>query len=254
MLIDSHCHLNDPRFNDQQAALIAAAAQAEVSDYVVPATTVSGWPAIHQLATDYPGVHPAYGLHPWFIDQHDRDAMTQLSHWLASHPAVAVGECGLDFLRPNRPQQEQLFAAQIELARDCNLPLIIHAHKALDRVIQMLRQFPGVTGVIHRFSGSLDQAQRLIDLDFYVGVAAGITDTRQAKLRRTLAALPLERLLLESDAPDLPPAGVTAELNAPEFLPLTLTALAELQQQPPAQVARQTSLNSQHLFNIQASH
>ncbi|RLA17331.1 MAG: TatD family deoxyribonuclease [Gammaproteobacteria bacterium] len=250
MLIDSHCHLDDPRFNGQHTALISAAAEAGVSDCVLPATTTSSWQPIAKLATCYANVHPAYGLHPWFLDQHEEGAINQLTSWIEHHPTVAIGECGLDFSREEHSHQEELFADQIELAQQTGLPLIIHAHKALDRVIQLLRHHSGVRGVVHRFAGSQRQAEQLTELGIYIGVAAGITYPKQAKLRRTIAALPLETLLLESDAPDLPPAGITDPLNAPQLLPLTLKALAELLTKPLAEVSQQTTLNTQQLFNI----
>jgi len=250
MLIDSHCHLDDPQFGGRQAALIAAAIKAGVTDCVVPATTVSSWQRIADLAGHYESVHPAYGLHPWFLDQHEPDATGQLASWIDNHPPVAIGECGLDFSRGDRDSQERLFTAQIELAQLTGLPLIIHAHKALDRAIQLLRNFPGTVGVIHRFSGSREQAERLINLGFFVGVAAGVTYPGQTKLRQTIAALPLEKLLLESDAPDLPPARIPDPLNAPHLLPLTLKVLAELLDEPLDEVARQTTLNTQQLFSL----
>jgi len=218
MLIDSHCHLDDPQFGGRQAALIAAAIKAGVTDCVVPATTVSSLQRIADLAGHYESVHPAYGLHPWFLDQHEPDATGQLASWIDNHPPVAIGECGLDFSRGDRDSQERLFTAQIELAQLTGLPLIIHAHKALDRAIQLLRNFPGTVGVIHRFSGSREQA--------------------------------LEKLLLESDAPDLPPARIPDPLNAPHLLPLTLKVLAELLDEPLDEVARQTTLNTQQLFSL----
>lgn len=250
MLIDSHCHLDDPRFGGQQAILISAATRAGVTEYLLPGTTASNWQPIADLAARYTKVHPAYGLHPWFIDEHADNALSQLTRWMDNHPAVAIGECGLDFSRDDRDRQERLFTAQIAIAEQAGLPLIIHSYKAMDRVIQLLRQPQSITGVIHRFSGSLQQAEQLMELGFYIGVAAGITYSSQAKLRRTIATLPLNRLLLESDAPDLPPAGIGHRLNAPEYLPMTLAALAELLGEEPTEVARQTTMNTRRLFAI----
>lgn len=253
-LIDSHCHLDDPRFQCHPGRLLAAAQQVGVSDIVLPATTAASWPGIAEIAKNHPGVHAAYGLHPWFVDHHGDEAINRLSRWLEGHPAVAIGECGLDFSRDNMAAQQQLFAGQIELAQQIGLPLIVHAHRSLDKVIQCLRGQPGINGVVHRFAGSRQQAEQLIERGFLIGVAAGITYPANKKLRCTMAALPLETLLLESDAPDLPPQGAPTdnapEINRPEWLPVTLTALAELLDESPAEIARRTTINSRRLFNI----
>ncbi len=250
MLIDSHCHLDDTRFAGQQAALISAAAGVGVTHYVVPTTGADNWPLVAELAANFSAINAAYGLHPWFVDHHPQNASAQLAQWLDRHPAVAIGECGLDFGRPNPTLQQALFAEQIKLAAEAGLPLIVHAHKALDAVIQLLRKYPGVRGVIHRFTGSLQQGLQLVDLGFYIGVAAGITYPNQVRLRKAIANVPLTSLLLESDAPDLPPAGTDAPLNAPQYLPRTLASLAELLDSNSEQVAQQTTLNSQTPFGI----
>ena len=262
MMIDSHCHLDDIRFQQQQFELVGAAAQVGVEQIVVPTVWPTNWPAVADLVDRFTGVHAAYGLHPWFLatelvdSNHSsaNDLIAQLDDWLLNHHAVAVGECGLDFSRrfdvSQRSHQQELFIGQIELAQRHGLPLILHAHKALDPVIHCLRQSPGIRGVVHRFDGSLQQAQRLIDIGFFIGVAAGITYPKNRKLREVIAQLPLESILLETDAPDLPPAEQVGGLNQPEFMPLIATALANCQGCSRAQVAAQTTANSRLLFGL----
>ena len=261
-MIDSHCHLDDMRFQQQQSELVEAAAQVGVEQIVVPTVWPTNWPAAADLVDQFTGVHAAYGLHPWFlatelVDSGDSSIdglIAQLDDWLLNHQAVAIGECGLDFSRrfdvSQRPLQQKLFVGQIELAQQHGLPLILHAHKALDPVIQSLRQYSGLCGVVHRFSGSLQQAQRLIEMDFFIGVAAGITYPKQAKLREVIAKLPLESLLLETDAPDLPPAEQVGGLNRPDFLRQVAMALADCQGCSLAEVTAQTSINSRQLFGL----
>lgn len=255
VLIDSHCHLNDHRFSDQQPQLIGTAADAGVTGIVVPAADPADWPRIGQLTSRFDALHAAYGIHPWYSAAADQSTFKRLRQLIEQQPTVAIGECGLDFdqrrlQQAPLEQQRQVFKQQIDLARAGQLPLIIHSHKSLDQVIQILRQADGSRGVIHRFSGSLQQARRLIDLGFYIGVAAAITYPKQQRLRATLAQLPIEHMLLESDAPDLPPAALAGQLNRPEYLPQTAACLAELFQRSTAEIAEQTTANSNRLFGI----
>lgn len=263
MYIDSHCHLDDGRFQQRQAELVVEAVAAGVEQIVVPSVWPTNWGAVAALVDRLDGVHGAYGLHPWFLklaaddpgDSHQiDDLIQQLDGWLCNHSTVAIGECGLDFSRrfelASRTPQQQLFQAQIELALRYKLPLIIHGHKALDPLIQLLRRFPGVRGVVHRFDGSLQQAHQLIDIGFFIGVAAGVTFPKQRRLRDVIAQLPIACLLLETDAPDLPPAASSRSLNQPSFLPQIAIAVAELQGLTLAQVAAETSRNSRNLFGI----
>ncbi|MBL4623204.1 MAG: TatD family hydrolase [Immundisolibacteraceae bacterium] len=262
MYIDSHCHLDDARFDLHQAELIADASAVGVEQIVVPSVWSTHWGAVAGLADHFDGVHGAYGLHPWFLasaandpdENQADDLIRQLDDWLCNHSAVAVGECGLDFSRrfdeAQRALQQPLFQAQIELAQRHQLPLIIHGHKALDRVIHLLSRYSGARGVVHRFDGSLQQAQQLIEMGFFIGVAAGITFPRQRRLRQVIAQLPVTSLLLETDAPDLPPAGSSGSLNQPSLLPKIADVLAELLASTRAEVAAQTSENSRKLFGI----
>ncbi len=255
MMIDSHCHLNDLRFGSQQQQLIDHAIAAGVTTIVVPAADPADWPLLGQLSDRFDTLHTAFGIHPWYCADADQTTLDRLRQMIEQHPVVAIGECGLDFDRRRlqhapAEQQQRIFQQQIDLARESQLPLIIHSHKSLDQVTRMLRQANASRGVVHRFSGSLQQAQRLIDLGFYIGVAAAITYPAQQRLRKTLAQLPVERLLLESDAPDLPPATHLGQLNRPEYLPEILASLAGLLRIPTAVLAEQTTRNSTALFGL----
>lgn len=261
MYIDSHCHLDDGRFQQRQYELVAAAKAAGVAQVVVPSVWPTNWGAVARLVDDIDQVHAAYGLHPWFLQsaldgvrEFQLDGLIQqLDDWVSNNRTVAIGECGLDFSRSfsadHRLAQRQLFEAQLALAQCHGLPVIIHAHKALDRVVELLRE-SSVVGVVHRFDGSLQQARQLVDMGFYIGVAAGITFTNQRRLRGVIGQLPITSLMLETDGPDLVPAGCGASLNEPAFLPQIAAALADLQGCSLMQVAIQTTLNSQGLFGI----
>lgn len=251
-MIDSHVHLDAPAFDADRAEVLAESRRAGVSGFVVPAVARSGFAGLAALAAAEPDVHPAFGLHPLFLEQHDAADPELLADWLADHPAVAVGECGLDFhvagLDPDR--QRRLFDAQLRIARDADLPLIVHARKAVDEVYARLRRVGGLRGVIHSFSGSREQAERLIDLGFRLGFGGPITYPRARRLRALVTTLPVEALLAETDAPDQPLCGCQGQRNSPARLPQVIATMAELRGVPVAELAARLDTNARALFRL----
>ena len=197
-LIDTHCHLDDDRFDDDRDALIARARISGVSQIVIPATTAERWKKIQQITQQYSGVYAAYGLHPMFILQHQEKHLNELDGWLDQEEVVAVGECGLDFFKGYQDQQSQLefFKAQLDIAQNHRLPVIIHARKSLDLILREIRLRTKLRGVIHSFSGSLQQAQQLYDLGFRLGIAATISYERANKLRQIVRDIDIEALVI----------------------------------------------------------
>ena len=156
--------------------LATNAAEAGVSRMVVPATTANRWEKIRLLCARHDGLYPAYGLHPWFVEQHQLIHLRELDEWLARERPVALGECGLDFYQSRRDEdwQKRLFVEQLQLAANHGLPVIVHSRKANDDVIGLLRRHARHGGVVHSFGGSLQHAQRLFDLGFKLGIAATV--------------------------------------------------------------------------------
>ena len=251
-LIDSHCHLDDDRFDDQRERIIDAAGAAGVGKIILPATTANRWEKIKGLCQSAKGLFPAYGLHPMFIERHQLIHLQELDEWLDREKPVAVGECGLDFFtgRTDEQWQRQLFCEQLQLACNHQLPVIVHVRKAMDEVISLLRKQPGCGGVIHSFSGSLQQAQQLFELGYKLGIAATISFDRAKKLRSVVAAMPVEALLLESDAPDQPGVNHRGELNQPAFVIEHLQVMAELRECDAGELGLQLARNTERLFNI----
>lgn len=251
-LIDSHCHLDDDRFDPQRAAVIARAAAAGIGRMVIPATTANRWDKVKQLCAAHAGLHAAYGLHPWFIEQHQAAHLRELDEWLAQEQPVAVGECGLDFFssRVDEAWQRQLFTEQLQLAVNHRLPVIVHARKSMDDVISLLRRHSGPGGVVHSFAGSRQQAQQLYDLGFKLGIAASVSFERARKLRAVVAAMPDDALLLESDAPDQPGALHRGELNEPAYIAEHLQTMAELRGCDAEDLAVILNRNAESLFGI----
>ncbi|MCW8903335.1 TatD family hydrolase [Sedimenticola sp.] len=254
-IIDSHCHLDDSSFAADFEQMLGRAEKAGVSTLVVPAIQASGWAALQQLCQRFPQLHPAYGLHPMFMPHHREQDLTALSRQLAQGRAIAVGECGLDFYipKPDKQRQQQFFEAQLELAQQYRLPVIIHARKAVEQVVLTLRRYPGLTGVLHSFSGSRQQAERLIDMGFLMSFGGPATYANAHRLHKLIAWMPPNSFLLETDSPDQPTATHRGERNEPAYLPEILHAISSLKGIPAERLAEETTANARRLFNLPAT-
>lgn len=252
MLIDSHCHLDAAEFDADRSQVIARASAAGVVRQVVPAITAASWPKLREVCAQAPGLHPAYGLHPMYLDDHAPAHLPELRSWIERERPVAVGECGLDyFVEGLDPAQQQLyFEGQLVLAREFDLPVIVHARRAVDAVTAAIRRIGGLRGVVHSFSGSPEQARQLWQLDFMVGLGGPVTYERANRLRRLAATMPLEYLLLETDAPDQPDAGIRGQRNEPARLVTVCDTIAALRGADPNEVAEATTKNAERLFGL----
>lgn len=250
--VDSHCHLDDPRFDADRGEVVARARAAGVRQIVVPATTAARWPVVRAACAGGPGLFPAYGLHPMFIAEHGPAELAALEAELARGDAVAIGEAGLDFSNPlwDPGAQRRVFAHQVGLARETGLPLIVHARKAVEEIIQVFKHAGGVAAVVHSYSGSIEQARQLADLGVHVSLGGPVTHERAQRLHKLVAALPDWQLLLETDAPDQPDAGIAGQRNEPARLPLIGEAVAQLRGQEALSVAAMTSANARRLFGL----
>ncbi|MCB1568374.1 MAG: TatD family hydrolase [Xanthomonadales bacterium] len=254
-LIDSHCHIDAEEFDGDRQAVLDRAAQAGVKRIIAPAIHAEGWPKLKALAEVHPQIVPVYGLHPMYLAHHRFEHLDALRDWVARERPCAIGECGLDHflpeLDPNR--QRDILIGQLRLARDFDLPVILHARKAVDELMALLRRIGGLRGVVHSFSGSHQQAMKLCEMGFMLGLGGPVTYERANRLRGLVRELPLEHLLLETDAPDQPDSGHRGQRNEPAHLPHVLHAIAELRGQAAADIARQTHANALRLFTLDMS-
>ncbi len=251
ILFDSHVHLDAPEFDSDRARVLLAAQTAGVSEMLVPAVAAVSWPKLHALCESVAGLYPAYGLHPCFLSQHGNGDLTSLENWLGTHSAVAIGECGLDFCVPgiDSGRQLTLLRGQFAIAHQFDLPLVLHARRAFEQVILELRRFgKPLRGVVHSFSGSAEQAGELWRLGFHLGIGGPVTYERARRLRRVVASIPLESLLLETDAPDQPGKHHRGQRNEPAFLPEVLQCVADLRGEAPEELAAATTANARRLF------
>ena len=253
-LIDSHCHLDVAEFETDLPETLDRARATGVSGFIVPAIGAARWAHLAELAARFPDFHPGYGLHPMFLAEHTDADLAALPDWIKRPECVAVGECGLDFFVPGLDVecQESIFIEHIRLAGVFNKPLIIHARKATERVIQLLKQYGPATGVIHSYSGSLEQARQLVDMGFLLGIGGPLTYPRSTRLRAIVKEIPLQFLLLETDAPDQPMSGEQGRRNEPEKLIRVAEAVAEARAISVGEVATQTTGNAERLFGLAA--
>lgn len=252
MLVDSHCHLDAGEFDPDRAEVIARARAAGVRHQVIPAIDAQGWTRLRDICRAGEGLHPAYGLHPMFLDSHRDEHLEQLREWLQRERPVAVGECGLDYFVEglDRQRQQSVFEGQLELAREFDLPVIVHARRAVDAVIAAIRRIGDLRGVVHSFSGSEEQASQLWRAGFLIGLGGPVTYERARRLRRIVASMPLEHLLLETDAPDQPDSCIRGQRNEPARLTEVLRTIAQLREETEEHVAEVTTANAKRLFGL----
>ena len=251
-LIDSHCHLDFEAFDEDRQAVIERARSAGVRDIVIPGVNRGKWERIRNICMRDEHIHACYGLHPYMAEQHQDSDIEKLDRWLSNNDCIAIGECGLDYRKDQADRQVQLryFNAQIELASATGKPVVVHAVRATEDVIRSIRKHPGLSGMVHSFSGSYEQALQLIDMGFYISFGGNITHENATRLRKTASTLPLEAILLETDAPDQPDAAHENQRNEPAYLVNVLKCLGELREEPIEQIASQTTSNARELFQI----
>ncbi len=250
-MIDTHCHLNAREFDTDRDAVVAAAREAGVTTLILPSVEVSGFPAVRACCQRYPGCHPAYGIHPLYVGAAREDDLYTLRQWLrdeisGEHPPVAVGEIGLDFFVPGHDasRQEQFFIEQLQIAAEFNLPVLLHVRRAVVQVLKCLRHSKVRRGIAHAFNGSRQQAQAFIDLGFKLGFGGAMTWPRATRIRQLATELPLESIVLETDAPDMSPVWRQGQRNSPDQLPLIAATLADLTRLPPGRILEQTNANA----------
>ncbi len=261
-MFDAHCHLDDPRFDDQWPQLIKNARKANLSHIVSAGIHPSKIPQQQKLAQiDFP-ISLNYGLHPWEAAKLNKkeidQTLTLLREALQASskytPPVAIGEIGLD-LSPKLPPeshdlQRYAFREQLAIAKEYDLPIVIHAIRSHHLILKILKsdQLPPKLGMIHGFSGHPDLAKSYLKMGLYLSFGSNITYPKSRKTRLALKEIPLDRLLVETDAPDSPPAPLHGQLNEPANLPLIIEKIAQIREEPFEKITAQTTSNSQKLF------
>ncbi len=265
MFCDTHCHIDFEDYDADRSAVLERAKQANLCFLINPGIDLASSNAAISLSQEYPGfIFAAVGIHPNYVSSMAKGDFKRLSDLAHAQALVAIGEIGLDYYREySEPaQQREAFLAQLDLAAQCELPVIIHNREASRDLVPILRdwqrglpvssrlkQFPGV---LHAYSGSLDEALELAELNFTFGLGGPVTYHNGAERRAVAAGLPLEVILLETDAPFLTPHPHRGKRNEPAYIPLIAAEIARLHQRTPEEIGIITTQNAIRLFNLHA--
>ncbi len=262
VLVDAHCHLQDRQFDADRPQVLERARRAGVRAFVVVGWDLESSRRAVDLADEHPDVYAVIGVHPHYASGFDGRALRSLRRLADSAKVVAIGETGLDFYRNLSPPEDQrrAFRAQLELAGELRLPVVVHSRAADEETFALLGQYERAMlgrwphdrplGQMHCFAGDLSLALRYVRLGFLVSVPATCTYPRSERICTVARGIPLRWLTVETDAPYLPPQGRRGQRNEPAYLPETVEAVARLRGEEPARVARGTALAAAWLFGL----
>jgi TatD DNase family protein len=252
MFIDTHCHLDDPVLFGRLREVIGNARLAGVNRFIVPGVSPHCWSSISALADGVSGIFPAYGLHPMHADLYHEGVASELAHY--AEAAVAIGEIGLDYMLPEIPRERQILAFhdQLRLAVKMGLPVLIHCRKAFRDLLLIMREEHAekVGGIMHAFSGSAEVAGDCIRLGFAISVAGPVTYLNAVRPVELVRNIPLEHLVLETDAPDMPPEPFRGNTNEPAYLLETAKKVAQIKGVSLEEVAALTTINAERLLHL----
>jgi len=253
-IVDTHCHLYSEEFDGDRDEMIGRARERGVRTFYLPAIDSSSIPGMLKLEADYPGVCKAMmGLHPCYVKENWREELAIVEDWLSKREFAAVGEIGLDFYwdRTFEEQQYEAFRTQIAWAKKYNLPIVIHSRNSMQECINMVREAQDGTlkGIFHCFGGSLESARQIINAGMLLGIG-GVLTYKNAGLPAILEQIPLEHIVLETDAPYLTPVPLRGKRNESSYLTYIISKLAEVKGVSEEEVARITTANSDRLFKL----
>ena len=262
-LIDTHCHLNFDSYSEDRGEVLKRAADAGVKRIIIPATDLASAEEAIRLAYQYPGVYAAVGIHPNSSAGFHDDDLKALASLAVEPKVVAIGEIGLDYYRDRSPKsrQQHAFQAQLALAAELELPVIVHNREAGNGVMSILEEWTATLsdslktrpGVLHSFSAPQEIADRALAFGFYLGFTGPITFKKADALRRIAAAIPLDRTLVETDGPFLTPTPYRGKRNEPAYIPYIIERLASLRSLSVQAMARATTNNASVLFSLPPS-
>lgn len=252
--IDSHAHIYSEQFKADQQDAIRKAAEAGVSQILMPNIDHTSIDAMLQTESDHPGVCLAMmGLHPCSVQKNFEQELYTVEGWLARRPFIAIGETGVDLYwdKTFLAQQQEALGIQARWAKQYRIPLVLHTRDAFQETYEVIaREQDGtLTGVFHCFSGTAAEARQALELGFYLGIG-GVATFKNGGLDKLLPEVPLERLVLETDCPYLAPVPHRGKRNEPAYLPLIARKVADIKQIPLADLAAATTANSRKLFNL----
>ncbi|MGV6827213.1 MAG: TatD family hydrolase [bacterium] len=249
-LVDTHCHFDLPVFDPDRVQILRECHTLGINQILVPAIRRTSWDRLLAVCSQHPGLYPALGLHPMFTAEHRDEDIDDLARQAEIHRPVAIGEIGLDFYQDNgdRERQVQLFEEQLRIAANLELPVVLHVRKAYDEVLHALRNNPVIGGTCHAFNGSQQQAHQYLEMGFKLGFGGMLTYERSTRLRKLAKELPLESIVLETDAPDMSPESLRGQRNTPATIAQVVQVLAEIRGINPEDAANATTENAAQVF------
>lgn len=260
MLVDTHCHLNFNRYDEDRDDIIARATEASVTRIINPGIDIETSRAAIALTQRYDGVYAAVGIHPNDTASFDNAMLDTIRDLAAETKVVSIGEIGLDYYWDKSPKtvQATAFRAQLDLAAELELPVIVHNREASEDVIPILEEWAQTLptslkerpGVLHSFSAPQEAAERALAAGFYLGFTGPITYKNASELRQVAATVPLDRILIETDGPFLTPQQHRGKRNEPAYIPYIVDRLASLHQISVEEMGKHTTQNAERLFNL----
>lgn len=254
MIFDTHAHYDDRQFEEDRAELLGSMQEQGVGMIVDAGSDIASWDKIGQLTEQYPFIYGAIGVHPDEVGELDEEKMQRMEKLLSGEKMVAVGEIGLDYYwdKENRDLQKMWFIRQLELARQLDLPVIIHSREAAADTMEIMKQHAkGLDGVIHCFSYSPEQAKEYVKMGFYLGIGGVVTFKNAKKLKEVVQEIPLEALVLETDSPYLAPVPHRGKRNNSQNLVYVAEEIAALKGVSYEEVVRQTTENAKKLYRLE---
>ncbi|OIR12395.1 putative deoxyribonuclease YjjV [mine drainage metagenome] len=256
MLIDTHCHLDAAEFDADRDLIASSALQQGVSKIVIPAVARNNFDAVLEICLQHKHCAYALGIHPMFVDNSAIDDVDMLRAYVQANNPVAIGEIGLDYfvykpsINPaNIERQVFFFTEQLKIAKQHQLPVLLHVRNAVDDVLKYLRKHQVVGGIAHAFNGSFQQAEQFIQLGFKLGFGGAMTYSRALKIRELAEKLPLESIVLETDSPDIPPEWLgQGGRNTPLELPGIAQVLADIRRENVSEVVDITGANALNIL------
>jgi TatD DNase family protein len=250
-MFDSHAHLTDEKFKDDRKEVISRAVDAGMTGILTIHSPLEDRENFKELIDNYEFIYGAVGVHPG--DKPDKEAVNSINDMLQDKKIVAVGEIGLDYHYKDNPPgdiQIKMLQAQLQLARENNLPVIIHCRDAWEDMIKILCREKVCRGVMHCFSGEEEMMKKCLDMGLYISIAAPVTFPNAEKTRRIAEVVPLEKLLVETDCPYLSPQAMRGKRNEPAYLKYTIEKIAEIKKTSVSEIINITTRNTKNLFRI----
>lgn len=250
-IFDTHAHYTDSAFDDDRAELLAALPAAGISCVLTCAVDIDDARAAIELAGKYPYIYAACGVHPHEAQNAPADRLSQIFSLCSDEKAVAVGEIGLDYHYDFSPRERQLevFREQLSLAKELNLPVIIHDREAHEDTLRLIKEFKP-RGVVHCYSGSAETARELLKYELYFGFGGAVTFKNAVKPLEASAAVPLDRLLIETDCPYMTPVPHRGKRCDSTYIPYTAAVLSRIKERSPQEICDITAENAKRCFGI----